>query len=127
MDYAHTNLQLVAVHRPDFSNDRDENGTLQRNELPGDVVVGVDVDGAFIPLQSVKKSTFDTMVETARAQRESDEAAAARVQQQQGGDQSQQQQGAQQGGDPSQQQQFAGPSGSQQYQQQAGGYPPPQQ
>lgn len=99
MDYTHTNLQLVAVHRPDFSNDRDENGTLQRNELPGDVVFGVDVDGAFIPLQSVKKSTFDTMVETAQAQRDAEQASATAQQQQQGGDQSQQQQGQQQGGD----------------------------
>jgi len=105
MDYNSQNVGLVLRHEPDYSNDRDEHGTLVRNELPGNVVVGFDLGGAFVPLATYKKSTLDTMVETAQAQRAADEASQQQTQQPQSSD----------------------PSGQPGQQQQGGGDVPPQQ
>jgi hypothetical protein len=68
--YTHDNLKVVGVHRPDYSMEAGPDGNRMRVDLPGDYVIGVEIDGAFVPVTTIKKSTLDTMVEQAQLQQQ---------------------------------------------------------
>lgn len=68
--YKYDNLKIVGVHVPDYSREVGPNGDMVNVELPGSVQFGVVVEGGFVPLTTVKKSTLDTIVERAQADRQ---------------------------------------------------------
>lgn len=49
-DYIHTGLTLSVKHVPDVSIEQTGDKTFEKVPLPGIVEIGVEVDGAWIPL-----------------------------------------------------------------------------
>lgn len=49
-DYMFEGLQLVAKHVPDYSTEVDAHGQKVKQELPGQLVIGTEIEGVFVPL-----------------------------------------------------------------------------
>lgn len=65
--YLYNGLPLVAKHVPDYSMELDGDGNKSRIELPGHVEIGVDVEGAFVPLAKIGAVRLGKKIERAKA------------------------------------------------------------
>jgi hypothetical protein len=59
-------LQLVGLHRPDFSVETDDTGHKYTVELPGTYSLGAMVGGTFVELYSVKAGNLVDAIKTAQ-------------------------------------------------------------
>ena len=64
-EYTHTGLTLSIKHEPDFSLEDDGAGGKQLVELPGFLVIGTEVDGAFVPI--FRRKAGGVLADVARA------------------------------------------------------------
>lgn len=49
-EYSHENLSVFGIHEPDYSLEPGPDGNKVKVELPGNYTIGVEVEGAFVPL-----------------------------------------------------------------------------
>lgn len=78
-DYTHKNLKIVGRHVPDEGSGPFDNaqhaqtaGYDTLNPVTGTYEIGVEIEGAFVPLISEKASLIFDRIEAAKAQAESD-------------------------------------------------------
>lgn len=65
-DEHYDTLQLVGLHKPDFSVETDDTGHKYTVELPGTYSLGAMVGGTFVELYSVKAGNLVDAIKTAQ-------------------------------------------------------------
>lgn len=71
--YAYEGLNVVLRHDPDYTTEKQPDGTLERVELPGIYMLGVDIDGAFFPIGPIHGGSLANALEHAADAREADD------------------------------------------------------
>lgn len=69
-DYETFDVNIVGRRIPDYSREVDQNGQTYQQELPGFVEIGVEIEGAFFPLQTIKGGHVDRQIELAAARQD---------------------------------------------------------